>query len=172
MPLPLPLPWPRVHHVVSRLGHTAGIALLAAIVVACQSGLTSGEWVWCKANLTAVDTAAGSIGLAKANLTYQEPSWYADYLTGNLNSSLAWAAESSAFQNACAAAADQRGVVGDGRVPWCLEDGFGETWGASIDQGNVVELTAATFSYKALPLQQRLENPDFVAACRAAFAAR
>jgi hypothetical protein len=161
-----------VHTKLLRLRDATGLALLAAAVLACRSGLTSGEWAWCKTHLAAVDAAAESIGLAKTDLTYQEPSWYSDFVTGNLNASLAWVPESTAFQNACAAAADVRGVVGDGRIPWCLDDGLGETWGASVDQGSVVELTATTFAYKALPLQQRLNNEDFMAACQAASAAR
>ena len=161
-----------MHTFLLRLRDAMGAAVLAAIVVACQSGLTSGEWLWCKTHLAAVDTAAESLGQAKVDLIYQEPSWYADYVTGNLNASLAWTGRSTAFQEACAAAADVRGVVGDGRVPWCLEDGLGETWGASVDQGNVVEVSGSTFAYKSVPLQQRLDNADFVAACRAANAAR
>ena len=151
-----------------RVSTAFGALVLAVTVAACGSGLSSSQWLWCKQNLAAVDAAAASLQIAKVQTTVQEPSWLADYVTSAANSSNALIGANAAFIASCGAAAKKRDVSKDTRVSWCLTDGLGDTWEAAETLGLIVSTQADTFAYRGLPIQQRLDNPDFVRACRTA----
>jgi hypothetical protein len=140
-------------------------------VAACGSGLGGNEWLWCKENLSSVDKAAENLQVPKVHTKVQEPLWWTDYTTSMLNSNNALIVGNADFMSSCDLAAAKRGVA-ESRVSWCLTDGLGDAWDSSIALGLLVELEADTFAYKALPLEQRLNDQDFVRACRAAFASR
>ena len=144
-----------------------GTLALAAAFAACSSGLSSAQWLWCKQHLAAVDEAAETLGIAKAQTSYQEPSWWADYVTSTQNSNNALIVGNPAFIAACDDAATNHDV-GESRQSWCTTDGLAEVWDSSIALGYMTPTEAETFAYKALPLGKRLDNPDFVSACRAA----
>jgi hypothetical protein len=148
-----------------------GVLALAAITAACGSGLSSAEWLWCKQNLAAVDTAAGSIGLPTSQITYREPTWLPAYVDMDVSFNHAALMGSADFIASCDKAADANGVA-EGRLAWCQEDGFDEAWTAASDLGLMTEQTGETYSYKVIPFKDRLTNPDFMAACRAAYAGR
>ena len=155
--------------VVGRLARSVGVA---ALIAACGGqGLGGSEWLWCKEHLAAVDQAAAGLQIATADTAYQEPSWWPDYVTSmaNFNNSLLVA--NTAFTASCDSAAVKRGV-GEARLQWCMTDGIADAWDASITLGAMVDMNATTYAYKALPLSKRIDNPDFVRACNAAFAAR
>jgi hypothetical protein len=154
---------------VGRLARSLSIAL---VVAACGgSGLGSNEWGWCKQHLPAVDVAAEGLQIPTAETAYQEPSWWPDYLTSSAQFNNTLLAASTAFTAACNSAADARGV-GQARLQWCMTDGLADVWDASISLGGMVDITATTYAYKALPISKRIDNADFVRACNAAFAAR
>ena len=144
------------------------LIVLATVVAACGSGLSSGAWVWCKENMPAVDAAADGLGIPEAQTTFQEPSWWQGYLTSTLNRNNAELVANADFLASCTVAADKRGVDPGSRTSWCTADGVGDLWDASITLGPMVDVQAETFAYKALPLQQRIDNQDFVRACRTA----
>jgi hypothetical protein len=148
-----------------------GVFALAAITAACSSGLSSGEWLWCKQNLAAVDTSAAAIGLPQTELTYREPIWLPAYTEMQVTLNNTSLMQSAEFKASCDRAADANGVA-EGRLAWCQEDGFDEAWTAASDLGLMTEQTGQTFAYKTIPFADRLNNPDFMAACRAAYAAR
>jgi hypothetical protein len=144
--------------------------VLALVFAACSSsGLGSGAWLWCKEHPAKVDTAAAGLQLATAQLSYQEPSWLPDYVTGVQNANNALISANQAFIAACNVAAD-KAEVGDTRISWCTTDGLGQAWDASIELGLMVDMSAETYAYKTLPLEQRINNADFVRACNAALA--
>jgi hypothetical protein len=149
------------------LKRLAPAVLVALVVAGCRSGLSNAQWLWCKQHLAAVDAAAESLGLARSGESYQEPSWWQDYLTSEANATTAVISANPEFVASCDRAADAAGV-GASRLSWCLADGIGATWGVSVELGHVVEVQAPAFSYQALPLDQRLDNADFVQACSAA----
>ena len=147
--------------VVGRLARSVGVA---ALIAACGGqGLGGSEWLWCKEHLAAVDQAAAGLQIATADTAYQEPSM------ANFNNSLLVA--NTAFIASCDSAAVKRGV-GEARLQWCMTDGIADAWDASITLGAMVDMNATTYAYKALPLSKRIDNPDFVRSCNAAFAAR
>jgi hypothetical protein len=148
-----------------------GLVALAALTAACGSGLTNTQWAWCKLNLAAVDAAAEGVGLQRVQTSVKDPSWWPDYITSQLNSSLVPITENTDFLASCDAAADEKGV-GASRVNWCLADGLAETWGKAVDLKLTTESVEETFAYRALPLLQRYDNPDFDKACVAAYSAR
>jgi hypothetical protein len=150
----------------------ARTVVLMTVVAACSSsGLTSGAWTWCKQRPTEVDVAAAGLQIPVAQTSYQEPSWLPDYVTGLLNSTTALISANQAFVAACDSAAAKQGV-GETRISWCTTDGMGNVWDASIELGLMVDMSAETYAYKALPLPQRINNAEFVQACNAAYAAR
>ena len=154
--------------VIQVLSRVVGGVVIAAVVAACGSGLGSNDWLWCKEHPAAVDKAAESLQIAKVQTTVQEPSWLADYVTSAANSSNALIGANAAFIASCAAAAEKRGVGTDTRASWCLTDGLGDAWESAQTLGLTVSTQAETFAYRGLPIQQRLDNPDFVRACRTA----
>jgi hypothetical protein len=150
----------------------ASALVLGISVAACSSsGLGAGAWAWCKQRPTEVDVAAAGLQIPVAQTSYREPSWLPDYVTGMLNSSNALISTNQAFIAACNGAADKAGV-GETRISWCATDGIGNVWDASIELGLMVDMSAETYAYKALPLSQRINNAEFVQACNAAYAAR
>jgi len=153
---------------VNRAPGAVGILLLTAVLAACSSGLTSDQWLWCKQHLPSVDSAAETLGIAKAQTSVREPSWWADYVTSTENSNNALLAGNPAFIAACDDAATNRGV-GESRTSWCMTDGLADAWDSSIALGYMTATDAETFAFNALPLSQRLDNADFVRACRAAY---
>jgi hypothetical protein len=154
---------------VARISRGLGGLALATVLTACGPGLSGDAWAWCKQHLAAVDAAADGLQIAKAPTAYQEPSWLPDYMTSQLNSSNALMAANPAFTGACDQAAEAKGV-GDARLSWCMTDGIADVWDASIALGFMVDMQADTFAYKAIPLQKRIDDRDFVAACGAALA--
>jgi hypothetical protein len=148
-----------------------GVLALAAVTAACSSGLSSSEWLWCKEHLALVDASAASIGLAKTQTTYQEPTWLPAYIETQVTLNNTALMQSADFKASCDRAADANGVA-EGRLAWCQEEGFDEAWTAASELGLMSEQTANTFTYKAIPFADRLNNPDFMSACRAAYAAR
>jgi hypothetical protein len=150
----------------------ATTVVLGVAVAACtSSGLGSGAWAWCKEHPAEVDIAAAGLQLPVAQTPYREPSWLPDYVTGVLNSSNALITANPAFVAACDNAADKQDV-GETRISWCTTDGIGNVWDASIELGLMVDKSAETYAYKALPLSQRINNAEFVQACDAAYTAR
>jgi hypothetical protein len=140
---------------------------LVAVVAACSSGLGSSQWLWCRENLAAVDVAADQLGFAKTQSGWEEPTWLPDYLNSNLSASTAVIAANADFQAACAQAATTAGRL-DSQQFWCLSDGIDKVWAASVSLGTMTHFEGDTFGYKALSLDKRLDNPEFVQACRTA----
>ena len=161
-----------ISSVVPRFPRIARLVVIALALAACGGqGLGNREWLWCKENLASVDAAAEGLGIAKVQTAVQEPSWWSDYVTSTLNSSSALIAANADFVLSCNTAADKAGL-GESRVSWCMTDGLGNTWDAAIGLGQIVNTDAETFAYRALPLSQRINNAEFVSACRIAFASR
>jgi hypothetical protein len=155
-----------------RLTRTAGLVLLTSVFLACgSSGLSAGEWVWCKENPPAVDAAAASLQVATAQRTFKEPTWWQDYLTTALSQNSAALTANPDFVASCKAAADKAGVD-EKNVAWCMADGIGETWDAAVSLSLTTDVSADTFAYRAVPLQQRINDADFDRACKQAFSTR
>jgi hypothetical protein len=155
-----------------RLARPAGLVLIATVFVACGgSGLSSGAWVWCKENPPAVDAAAASLQVATAQRTFKEPTWWPDYLTTALSLNNAALVANPDFAASCGAAQAKAGVDAT-NVAWCISDGIGQTWDAAIAAGLMTDVTADTYAYRALPLQQRINDADFDRACTQAFSTR
>jgi hypothetical protein len=155
-----------------RLARSAGLVLVATVFLACGgSGLSSGEWVWCKENPPAVDAAAASLKVPTAQRTFKEPTWWQDYLTTALSLNNAALIANPDFAASCGAAQVKAGVDAT-NVAWCIADGIGQTWDAAIAAGLMTDMTADTYAYRALPLQQRINDADFDRACTQAFSAR
>ena len=142
---------------------------LAGAFAACGSGLSSGAWAWCKQHLPEVDAAAAALQLPQVETTIREPTWWPDYQTSIQNSNTALIQANADFIASCNAAADAQSV-GESRVSWCLSDGVGPAWTAAVSLNLITETRAATFAYRAIPLEQRLDNPEFVQACQYAVA--
>jgi hypothetical protein len=155
-----------------RLARSAGLVLVATVFLACGgSGLDAGEWVWCKENPPAVDAAAASLQVATAQRTFKEPTWWPDYLTTALSLNNAALVANPDFAVSCAAAQAKAGVDST-NVSWCIADGIGQTWDAAVSLNHMTDVTADTYAYRALPLQQRINDADFDRACKQAFATR
>ncbi|GEM_PF-6742587 len=155
-----------------RLARTTGLVLLTSVFLACGgSGLSAAEWVWCKENPPAIDAAAASLQIATAQRTFKEPSWWQDYLTTALSLNNAALVANPDFAASCATAQAKAGVDPN-NVAWCIADGIGETWDAAVSLGHTTDVSADTFAYRALPLQQRINDADFDRACKQAFATR
>jgi hypothetical protein len=71
------------------------------------------------------------------------------------------------FASSCAAA-QVKASVDPANGAWCTADGIGETWDAAISLALMTNVDADTFAYRALPLQQRINDADFDRACKAA----
>jgi hypothetical protein len=144
--------------------------LLLSVVAACSSSLGTGEWLWCRQNLPAVDIAADQLGIAKAQIGYDEPTWLPDYVQSALLSSTAVISANPDFAAACDQASKAAGMT-DSPQFWCLNDGIGKVWAASVAQGAVTHFEAETFAYKAISLDKRIDSPEFVRACATAYGA-
>ncbi len=155
---------------VSALLRAGRAVTLGLLLGACSSGLGITDSLWCAQHLAAVDAAAAGLQIPASQRTYQEPSWLPDYVTGTANFSNALIAANAAFTAACDSAAEKRGV-GETRLSWCTTDGLADVWDASIAQGLMVDLSAETYAYKALPLAQRRTDAEYVRACRTAYTA-
>jgi hypothetical protein len=163
---------PSPRSVLARLGRGAALVALTAVFAACgSSGLGSSEWVWCKENPQAVDAAAASLNIATAERTFQEPTWWQDYLTTIASQNNSGLMANADFIASCAAAADKAGVD-RANIAWCTADGVGETWDGAISLALMTDVDADTFAYQALPLQQRINDADYDRACKAAFSTR
>lgn len=172
--IPRPTMHPRmdISSIVPHPSRVARLVVIALALAACGGrSLGNSEWLWCKEHLASVDAAAEGLGIAKVQTTIQEPTWWSDYVTSALNRSNALIGANADFVAACNAAADKAGL-GESRVSWCMTDGLGDTWTAAIGFGQIVNTDAETFAYRALPLSQRINNAEFVSACRTAFASR
>jgi hypothetical protein len=155
-----------------RLARPTGLVLVATVFLACGgSGLSSAEWVWCKENPPAVDAAAASLKIATTQRTFTEPTWWQDYLTTALSLNNSALVANSDFAASCGAAQSKAGVD-SANVAWCIADGIGQTWDAAVSLDRMTDVTADTYAYRALPLQQRINDADFDAACKQAYATR
>lgn len=155
-----------------RLARSVGLVLIATVFIACGgSGLDAGEWVWCKENPPAVDAAAASLKVATTQRTFKEPTWWPEYVTTALSLNNAALVANPGFAASCGAAQAKAGVD-PSNVAWCIADGIGQTWDAAVAAGLMADVTADTYAYRALPLQQRINDVDFDAACKQAFATR
>jgi hypothetical protein len=144
-------------------------AALSMLFAACGgSGLGGGEWVWCKENPTAVDAAATSLNIATAQRTFQEPTWWQDYLAMVASQNNSGLMANADFAPSCTAAEVKAGVD-TANIAWCTAEGIGETWDAAITLGLMTDVDADTFAYRALPLQQRINDADFDRACKSAY---
>jgi hypothetical protein len=150
-------------------GVLRGIALAAALTGCAGSGLSSTAWIWCKEHPIEVDEAAAALQLPIAVVTIAEPTWWPDYLVGAQNATTAQIGANTDFIAACDKAADTAGV-GASRQSWCLADGLGAVWTASITLGSMSSTDLETYAYRALPLESRIDDTDFVRACQYAHA--
>lgn len=151
---------------------TARLAVLAIVLAACSaSGLSADEWIWCKEHPAAVDAAAGSLKLATAQQSFKEPTWWQDYMTTALSHNNAALVANPDFIASCSAAQAKAGVD-QNNVAWCMADGIGETWDAADAAGLMTDVSADTYAYRALPLQQRITDAVFDRACETAYSTR
>jgi len=152
--------------------HRLAMIAVTTLLAACQSsGLGSGEWLWCKENPASVDAAATSLGIATAERTVQQPTWWGAYVATVASQNNTQLLASADFADSCTAA-QVKASVDPANVSWCSTDGIGETWDAAMSLSLMTNVDATTFAYEALPLQQRLNDPDFDRACKAAYAAQ
>jgi hypothetical protein len=161
-----------MRNVLPRLRHAAGLVALTAALAACAgSGLSSAEWAWCKQNPTAVDAAAATLQIPTSQQSFKEPTWWQDYLVTVASQNNAGLMANPDFTASCKAAADKAGVD-EANVAWCATDGIGESWDAAVSLALVTDVNADTYAYRALALQQRINNADFDRTCQAAYKAR
>lgn len=154
----------------ARLARVLRALGFAGALAACGgSGLSSAQWAWCKEHLAQVDAAAAVIGLPVVDTTIQQPTWWQDYLTSTTNKSNALITANADFVAACNKAATDN-EIGDTRVSWCLSDGIGPAWTASVALNLITSTPAKTNAYRAIPLEQRLDNAEFGQACQYAYA--
>jgi hypothetical protein len=154
------------------LRNGARLVVLAVALAACgSSGLSTGEWVWCKENPAAVDAAATNLKIATTQQSFKEPTWWQVYLDTALSQNSAALVANADFAASCAAA-QVKATVDASNVAWCIADGIGQTWDAALSLGLMTDVDADTFAYRALPLQQRINDAEFDSACKAAFSAR
>jgi hypothetical protein len=158
--------------VLPGLRNGARLVVLAVALAACgSSGLSTGEWVWCKENPAAVDAAATNLKIATAQRSFKEPTWWQVYLDTALSQNSAALVANADFTASCTAAQGKAGVD-PSNVAWCIADGIGETWDGAGAGGRRTDVDADTFAYRALPLQQRINDAEFDSACKAAFSTR
>jgi hypothetical protein len=157
--------------VAKHAARLAGVVALTLVFAACSSGLSSAAWLWCKENLPAVDTAAAALEIPTSQIDYQEPSWWGVYVNSTLNFNNAELISNADFIGSCDSAADKAGVA-ESRISWCETDGVGNAWDAAVSLGLMVDLNAETYAYKAKPLDDRLNDPDFMRACQQAYDTR